>query len=99
MEPLRVYVGLNSAETADQRAALALAELIRVGAFGRSVLVIATPTGTAGSIRRASRRSRSCIVATSRRSRCSIPTCRAGFPCSSSRTMAPTRREPSSAPV
>jgi uncharacterized membrane protein len=46
MEPLRVYVGLNSAETADQRAALALAELMRVGAFDRSVLVIATPTGT-----------------------------------------------------
>ena len=46
MEPLRVYVGLNSAETADQRAALALAELIRVGAFDRSILVIATPTGT-----------------------------------------------------
>jgi uncharacterized membrane protein len=46
MEPLRVYVGLNSAETADQRAALALAELMRIGAFDRSVLVIATPTGT-----------------------------------------------------
>ena len=46
MEPLRVYVGLNSAESADQRAALALAELMRVGAFDRSVLVIATPTGT-----------------------------------------------------
>jgi uncharacterized membrane protein len=46
MEPLRVYVGLNSAETADQRAALALAELKRVGAFDRAVLVIATPTGT-----------------------------------------------------
>jgi uncharacterized membrane protein len=46
MEPLRVYVGLNSAETAHKRATLALAELIRVGAFDRSVLVIATPTGT-----------------------------------------------------
>jgi uncharacterized membrane protein len=46
MEPLRVYVGLNSAETAQQRAALALAELKRVGAFDRAVLVIATPTGT-----------------------------------------------------
>ena len=46
MEPLRVYVGLNSGETPEQRAALALAELKRVGAFGRSVLVIATPTGT-----------------------------------------------------
>lgn len=46
MEPLRVYVGLNSAKTAEQRAALALAELIRVRAFDRSVLVIATPTGT-----------------------------------------------------
>lgn len=46
LEPLRVYVGLNSAETAEERAALALAELKRVGAFDRSVLVIATPTGT-----------------------------------------------------
>ncbi len=46
MEPLRVYVGLNSAETIEQRAALALAELKRVGGFERSRLVIVTPTGT-----------------------------------------------------
>jgi uncharacterized membrane protein len=46
MEPLRVYVGLNSAETVEQRAELALAELKRVKAFDRAVLVIATPTGT-----------------------------------------------------
>lgn len=46
MEPLRVYVGLNNAETADERADLALAELIRVGGFDRKLLVIATPTGT-----------------------------------------------------
>jgi uncharacterized membrane protein len=46
MEPLRVYVGLNSAETVEQRAELALAELKRVRAFDRAVLVIATPTGT-----------------------------------------------------
>jgi uncharacterized membrane protein len=46
MEPLRVYVGLNSAETVAQRAGLALAELKRVKAFDRAVLVIATPTGT-----------------------------------------------------
>lgn len=45
-EPLRVYVGARSAPTVDERAALALAELIRVGGFDRSVLVIATPTGT-----------------------------------------------------
>ena len=44
--PLRVYVGLNSAGTAEARAELALAELIRIGAFGRKLLVIATPTGT-----------------------------------------------------
>lgn len=53
--PLRVYVGLNSAETPRQRAELALAELQRVGAFERKYLVIATPTGTGwidpGSIR------------------------------------------------
>lgn len=46
LSPIRVYVGLNSAETVRDRAALALAELRRVGAFERSVLVIATPTGT-----------------------------------------------------
>lgn len=45
-EPLRVYVGLNSAETAEQRASLALEELLRVDAFSRQVLVLITPTGT-----------------------------------------------------
>lgn len=46
MEPLRVYVGLNNAEEAEDRADLALAELIRIGGFDRKLLVIATPTGT-----------------------------------------------------
>jgi uncharacterized membrane protein len=45
-QPLRVYVGLNSAETIDERAELALAEMQRVGAFGRAIVVIVTPTGT-----------------------------------------------------
>ncbi len=44
--PLRVYVGLRSAETAKERAKLALAELIRIGAFDRSLLVVTIPTGT-----------------------------------------------------
>jgi uncharacterized membrane protein len=46
MEPLRVYVGMNSAESAEERAELALAEMKRTGAFERALLVIATPTGT-----------------------------------------------------
>lgn len=46
LEPIRVYAGLRSADTPQARARLALAELKRVGAFGRSVLVIITPTGT-----------------------------------------------------
>lgn len=33
MEPIRVYAGLNSADTPAERAALVLAELIRVGGF------------------------------------------------------------------
>jgi uncharacterized membrane protein len=45
-EPLRVYVGLNSADTVEARARLALDELIRIGGFARSALVIVTPTGT-----------------------------------------------------
>lgn len=46
LEPLRVYVGINSAEKTEDRATLALQELIRTGAFRRKYLVIATPTGT-----------------------------------------------------
>lgn len=46
MEPLRVYVGLNAAETPRQRARLAVEELRRVGAFAREVLLLVTPTGT-----------------------------------------------------
>ncbi len=45
-EPLRVYVGLGSADSPQARAELALAELQRIGAFQRSYLQIATPTGT-----------------------------------------------------
>jgi uncharacterized membrane protein len=46
MQPLRVYVGLDTRETAEERAKLALQELIRVGGFDRQLLVVATPTGT-----------------------------------------------------
>ncbi|WP_026988242.1 alpha/beta hydrolase [Fodinicurvata fenggangensis] len=46
MRPARVYVGLNSAETIEARAELALEELKRIDAFERSALIIATPTGT-----------------------------------------------------
>lgn len=45
-EPIRVYVGLRAAETPQERARLALRELVRTGAFERSVLVLVTPTGT-----------------------------------------------------
>lgn len=44
--PVRVYVGLASKATVEERAELALEELIRVGGFERSVLIVATPTGT-----------------------------------------------------
>lgn len=46
LRPIRVYVGLNAADDHEARADLALRELVRVGAFDRSILVIATPTGT-----------------------------------------------------
>ncbi|MCA1367681.1 alpha/beta-hydrolase family protein [Bradyrhizobium sp. BRP14] len=45
-DPVRVYVGLNSAETAQDRAKLALEELKRVGGFERKSLFIVVPTGT-----------------------------------------------------
>ena len=45
-EPIRVYVGLQSADTDEARMALLLSELERTGAFEREVLVIAPTTGT-----------------------------------------------------
>lgn len=44
--PLRVYAGLPSADSARDRAQLALEELKRVGGFSRAALIIITPTGT-----------------------------------------------------
>ncbi|WP_246160667.1 alpha/beta hydrolase [Aureimonas fodinaquatilis] len=46
MEPLRTYVGLNTRETVQERAAVALQEMLRTGAFEREVLVVVVPTGT-----------------------------------------------------
>jgi uncharacterized membrane protein len=45
-EPIRVYVGLRSAGTPDERAALGVRELERTGAFRREVLGVVTVTGT-----------------------------------------------------
>ncbi|MEE4120490.1 MAG: alpha/beta-hydrolase family protein [Paracoccaceae bacterium] len=46
MRPVRVYVGRVSAETARERAELALEELIRQGGFDREILIVTTPVGT-----------------------------------------------------
>ena len=45
-EPIRAYAGLRSAGSADERAALAVRELERTGAFQREVLAVVTTTGT-----------------------------------------------------
>ncbi|MBX6386487.1 MAG: alpha/beta-hydrolase family protein [Microbispora sp.] len=44
--PIRVYAGLDSAATPHDRAALAVRELERTGAFSRKVLCVITTTGT-----------------------------------------------------
>lgn len=44
--PVRVYVGRAASEDAGERAALAVAELVRVGGFDRQALVVAIPPGT-----------------------------------------------------
>lgn len=46
LEPIRVYVGLKAAETAEDRAEIAVKELQRTGAFDRDLLVLATTTGS-----------------------------------------------------
>ena len=45
-EPIRVYVGLESAPTEYERRDLALRELARTGAFDRELLMIISPTGS-----------------------------------------------------
>ncbi len=45
-DPIRAYVGLDSAPGPQERANLAVAELERAGAFDRSVLAVVTTTGT-----------------------------------------------------
>lgn len=45
-EPVRVYVGLGGADTAQARARLALDELKRQHGFDRKILIVVTPTGT-----------------------------------------------------
>jgi uncharacterized membrane protein len=46
IDPIRVYVGLDSAPTEADRVALAIAELQRTGAFDRELLIAVSPTGT-----------------------------------------------------
>ena len=46
MTPVRAYAGLESADTAEQRAQLAVDDLEREGGFQRGTLVVATTTGS-----------------------------------------------------
>jgi uncharacterized membrane protein len=46
IDPIRVYVGLDSAPTEAERVRLAIAELQRTGAFERELLIVVSPTGT-----------------------------------------------------
>ncbi|MBO3735983.1 alpha/beta hydrolase [Actinoplanes flavus] len=46
LEPIRLYAGLSSAYTVEERAALVVREMERTGAFDRAVVAIITPTGT-----------------------------------------------------
>ncbi|HSJ71036.1 MAG TPA: alpha/beta-hydrolase family protein [Acidimicrobiia bacterium] len=44
--PVRVYVGLGTADTEDERIEIALQELKRAGGFDRSLIIAASPAGT-----------------------------------------------------
>ncbi len=46
LEPIRVYAGLQSADSVADRARLVLREMDRTGAFDRSVVAVFIPTGT-----------------------------------------------------
>jgi uncharacterized membrane protein len=44
--PIRLYVGMDTAPTDDERVSLALAEIDRTGALDRRLVVLVSPTGT-----------------------------------------------------
>lgn len=46
LEPIRVYAGMKTAPTAEERAEIVVDELLRTGAFDREILVVATTTGS-----------------------------------------------------
>ncbi len=46
MDPIRIFVGLDSAPTEEQRIDLALREMERTKAFDRKLLLVTSPTGT-----------------------------------------------------
>ena len=46
LEPIRMYVGLTSARTVEERVALAVREVERTGALDRALLVLCSPTGS-----------------------------------------------------
>jgi len=45
-EPIRAYAGLESADSSQDRAALAVDDLVRAGGFDRDYLMVATTTGS-----------------------------------------------------
>jgi uncharacterized membrane protein len=46
LAPIRVYAGLESADSVEKRAQLVVREMDRTGAFDRAVIGVVTPTGT-----------------------------------------------------
>ncbi len=46
VDPIRIYVGVDSASTIEARVALAMVEARRTGAFDRSLLMIGSPSGS-----------------------------------------------------
>jgi uncharacterized membrane protein len=46
LDAIRVYVGVDSADSVDARVAIAVEELERTGAFDRSLLIVGSPAGT-----------------------------------------------------
>lgn len=45
-EPIRIFVGLDSADSEDERVQLALDELVRTGAYEKDTIAVISPTGT-----------------------------------------------------
>jgi len=79
LQPIRIYAGFNTGKDFEERAAIAVQDLVRPAALIARPWWWQPPPAPAGLTRHSCSHWRSCIRATLRSSRCNIPVCPAVY--------------------